>query len=437
MTLTASCAVAGRGNPALLIVADDLTGAADCGVVCVKRGLDAVVVMAPDTLAEFVDVVAIDANTRVLHAEAAAEKTARILTAFGHKKRSLVFKKIDSTLRGHFGVELAAMLSARRGIVPDSVVVLAPAFPTLGRTTVDGNHLLWGRPLEESEPWRSEGKTGRAFLPQMVSDAGLRAELLPLDRVREGDDALLTTMKRLAARSDVIACDSETDDDLAALARASFQLGRETIWAGSAGLVGHLVDAAGLKRAQAEHMLAATVGAQVFVVGSRSAISWRQAAALAALDGVEVVDIDPTASAGDLDKVDFKGRFSAALETGKTVLIWQAGAEPSIETAKSRQCGDLATQIAHHKSRIGALFATGGETARCLLEALDVRALRLIDEIEPGVALSMAVGGGDLAMITKAGAFGNDATMAVCRAAFSHAATASRDVATDHRRVGV
>jgi 4-hydroxythreonine-4-phosphate dehydrogenase len=270
----------------------------------------------------------------------------------------------------------------------------------------------------------------------MVSDAGLRAGLLPLERVREGDAALLATMKRLAAESDVIACDAETEDDLAALARTSFQLGRAVIWAGSAGLVGHLVEAAGLTGSQPVRRLAAISGAQVFVVGSRSAVSRRQAAAFAALDGVEVIDVDPTASAHELDKADFEARFSSALATRKAVLIWQAGGEPPIETARSKRCGDLATRIANHKSRIGALFATGGETARCLLDALGVRALRLIDEVEPGVALSVAVGGRELAMITKAGAFGNDATMSASRAAFSRAATASRDLAADHGRVG-
>lgn len=428
--------VAAAPNPALLIIADDLTGAADCGVVCTRKGLDAVVLLTPDAQAECTDVLAIDANTRSMQAEAAGIQTARLLATFADSTDTLVFKKIDSTLRGHFGVELAASLSMRREKASRSVVVLAPAFPAMGRTTVDGYQLLWGQPLEETELWRGENRTGRAFLPQLIGEAGLRAELLPLDVVRQGEDALLATMKRLAAQCDVIACDAETEDDLAALARASFQLCRETIWAGSAGLVAHLVDAAGLKRPQPGHAITGIAGAQVFVVGSRSAVSRRQAAALAALDEVEVVDVDPTASAADLDKVDFSGRFSAALDTGKTVLIWQAGEEPPVETAKSRRCDDLASRIAGHKSRIGALFATGGETARCLLEALDVRALRLVEEIEPGVALSLAPGGHDLVVITKAGAFGNDATMAMCRAAFSHVAATPRG-ASHHRRVGV
>jgi 4-hydroxythreonine-4-phosphate dehydrogenase len=437
MTLAASASSAGRPDPALLILADDLTGAADCGVACVKRGLSAVVALAPEALPTDADVLAIDADTRALSAGAAARRSERLAVSLDDRK-CIVFKKIDSTLRGHFGAELAATLSARREVFPDSVIVLAPAFPALGRTTIDGHHLLWGQPLEETELWRGEGRTGRAFLPRMVSDAGLRAEVLPLRRVREeGNEALAATMKSLAEKCEVIACDAETEADLAALAGASFRLGRGTIWAGSAGLVGHLADAAGLKSARGRNRLAGIAGAQVFVVGSRSDVSRRQAMALAALDEVEVIDVDPTASADELDSVNFRRRFSGAIETGKAVLVWQAREEPPLEAAKSRKCRDLAVQIAEQGSRIGALFATGGETARCLLDALDVRALRLVEEVEPGVALSVGIGGGELALITKAGAFGNDATMVACHAALSRAATHTRNVAVGHRRVGV
>lgn len=421
--------------PVLLIVADDLTGAADCGAACVRRGLDTTVLLAPDAATHGAEVVAIDADTRALSAKAAVERTVGVLAPY-RGRDCIVFKKIDSTLRGHFAAELAAALSVRRARVPESVAILAPAFPAMGRTTVEGRHLLWGKPLEETELWRGEGRAGRAFIPAMVANAGLRVELLRLDHMRAGVDLLAAAIRRLAVKADVVVCDAESDDDLAALAKASFQLGRQAIWAGSAGLVGHLADAAGLTRTHAGHAPASVVGSQVFVIGSRSEVSRRQAAALAALEGVEVVDIDPAASSEELDEADFGGRFSAALETGKVVLVWQAGEKPPADAAKSRRCGDLAARIAGYADRIGALFATGGETARCLLEALGVRALRLVDEIEPGVALSVAAGRRGLAVITKAGAFGHDATLAACRAAFSRAATAIGDGAVNHRRVG-
>ncbi len=60
-------------------------------------------------------------------------------------------------------------------------------------------------------------------------------------------------------------------------------------------------------------------------------------------------------------------------------------------------------------------FATGGDTARCLLEALDVEALEPVRELESGVPLSIAIGPRRFPVITKAGAFGTDATMTRCR----------------------
>ena len=48
--------------------------------------------------------------------------------------RAWLYKKVDSTLRGNVAAELAAVERALR----PSRVVVAPAFPALGRTTVDG-----------------------------------------------------------------------------------------------------------------------------------------------------------------------------------------------------------------------------------------------------------------------------------------------------------
>jgi uncharacterized protein YgbK (DUF1537 family) len=435
MTMRAPAFEAQR-NPVVTIVADDLTGAADCAAACAARALETIVVLASDGVQEDADAVAIDADTRALLAQAAADKTASISARFADRADLVLFKKLDSTLRGHFAVELAAIVSARRRRFPDSVAIFSAAFPAMGRTTVDGFHLLWGQPLEQTQPWREQDRAGRAFVPQMLSDAGLRTQVLPLRCVRETEAALSATIKRLAPGCDVIACDAETEEDLAALTRASLSLGRQTVWAGSAGLVGHLVDAAGLEGSQPRNSLAAMPGARVFVVGSRSTVSRRQAARFAAREDVEVIDVDPTASAARLDKLDFKQRFCRALDTGKAVLIWQAGEEPAVATKTARQCGDLAAQIAGYKGQIGALFATGGETARCLLEAFGITALRLIDEIEPGIALSVSLGGADLAVVTKAGAFGNDATMAVSLGALSRAAMAPRNSA-HHRKVGI
>lgn len=65
---------------------------------------------------------------------------------------------------------------------------------------------------------------------------------------------------------------------------------------------------------------------------------------------------------------------------------------------------------------MGALVLSGGETACEVLRVLGVTALRLIEEIEPGMPLSLTLGmDRNLPVITKAGGFGNPQSLVHCR----------------------
>jgi uncharacterized protein YgbK (DUF1537 family) len=78
---------------------------------------------------------------------------------------------------------------------------------------------------------------------------------------------------------------------------------------------------------------------------------------------------------------------------------------------RRRRLADLLRPAAPH---IGALFATGGETALALLDALGVHGIRLIEEIEAGVPLGVTRGALTVPVVTKAGAFGDAETLARC-----------------------
>src|SRR3712207_2217190 len=120
------------------IIADDLTGAADTGVQLARAGYRAAVAFrgAPVPPAEDLDAVALDTDSRAMPAGFAARRVLEATRAV--RGAALVYKKLDSTLRGPLAAELAAALGASgRGRV-----VVAPAFPAAGRTTVDGVQLV-------------------------------------------------------------------------------------------------------------------------------------------------------------------------------------------------------------------------------------------------------------------------------------------------------
>ena len=134
----------------MLVIADDLTGAADCGVACAGHGLETIVVLGDSGGEVQAEVLSIDGDTRRLPAKEAAAETVRLLRRHLHDEGSLLYKKLDSTMRGNVGAELAAALEVRRALARDKdriVAVLAPAFPATGRTTVNGRQLVDGESL--------------------------------------------------------------------------------------------------------------------------------------------------------------------------------------------------------------------------------------------------------------------------------------------------
>jgi 4-hydroxythreonine-4-phosphate dehydrogenase len=405
----------------LLILADDLSGAADCANACTSSGLNAVVSF--EDLDEDVngEVLSIDCDTRHLSpAEAAARVTRIMRSPLLRQPDQLVFKKVDSTLRGNVGSELRATLNERRAASSNRIVaVMAPAFPAGGRTTVDGYQLLRGVPLDETEIWRHNGLSGVAHLPTMLRQAGISTSLLPLSRVRGNLASLRSSMLQLATEIDVIICDVETDDDLSAIAHASFVLGRETIWAGSAGLAYQFPHAAGLTpSAPPIEQPEFSLGPILFVVGSMSSVSHRQARALEDGTPVTPIHILPSVLLDGPSQPAWNAvadRIHASLHSGNDTLVI-LDANEWVDLQERRRLTDaLGLMLAPHAPLVGALVATGGETARAILDSWGIASLFMLSELERGLPFSFArIDGRPLPLLTKAGAFGSQETLVSC-----------------------
>ncbi|MBV8619481.1 MAG: four-carbon acid sugar kinase family protein [Curvibacter sp.] len=415
---------ASRTEGGWLILADDLSGAADCAVGAARSGLESVVLWGLQTQARPEQVVAIDADTRYAPAARAAERQAglwQLYTGAGAPPRRL-YKKIDSTLRGNFAAEMAALRAA-------GVAIVASAYVAAGRTVVDGRVLVQGRPLEASEVWAHEGLRGEAHLPTLLEAQGLRCAHLPLSLIRSALAQRLDDLLR-SGQVDAIVCDSETEADLQAIAQAT--VGLPVYWVGSAGLIAHLpVAADGAGQGRLFPARVTVQGAVLTVVGSLSSVSRTQAARLAAQAPVRVVSV-----AAELLRVGethalwpaVAAQVADALGQGHDLLI-QTESEahtgllhgPALTQALGRLIGPWADAV-------GALIATGGETAHGLLPFLGATGLRIVREIEAGAPLSLALGPRAFPVVTKAGAFGHPDTLLHCHtelAALRPAATPS------------
>jgi 4-hydroxythreonine-4-phosphate dehydrogenase len=396
-----------------LILADDLTGAADCAIAFAKRGLHTTVRWQGEPEPAGEAVLSYDANSRGLSAGEAAARHAAVLAAL-HRPGTRLVKKIDSTLRGQPLAELAATLAHLRARTGGAFGILAPAFPGTGRTTEGGRIRVNGQRLEDTEVWRRDHTYASADLPALLAEHGIGAERIGLDTIRAGADALHAALADAAGRAAVAVCDAVSEDDLARLAAATCDdpsLSPGLFWIGSGGLAQALAGACEAEAAPPSPLAAKGRGTLV-VVGSLAAASRAAARTLADAPGVRHVPIDPALALAEPAALGpAQEAITAALRAGEDVLVEVAmSTDPDLAEgpAIADALGRLLAPAARHAD---GLMATGGETAAALLAHCGIDGLRLIDETEPGVSLGVTLGAFGVPIVTKAGAFGDGGTL--------------------------
>ena len=397
----------------LFILADDLTGAADSAIGATRAGLESVVLFGAQTRQTQVcveaDVFAIDAETRYLPEMEARAINARLWAAYAAPGR-LFYKKIDSTLRGNFAAEIAALTQAGAG-----VAIVAPAYPTSGRTTKRGRVYVDDIPLEHTKTWSNEGLCGEADLVAMLRRVGVVSTGVPLPLIRgdlRGEFIRLLDAKEVQA----IVCDAENESDLSAIVAASRDL--PVYWVGSSGLSSHLISSArivGQTTAPSVKMM----GPILTIIGSISDVSRQQAARLEASGNFAIFEPDAEmllAGESDSGWQSMQRDLLAALGTGRDTIVRTVLKERNDLSQGPSLGASIGRMLSPAASRVGALIVTGGETAMALLPVFGVQALRLWREIEPGVPLSVTMGERVMPMITKAGGFGSPDVFLACYA---------------------
>jgi len=332
---------------ALTIMADDLTGACDAGTLFAGRAPVPVTVWpAAPVVAE---VAVVDTESRHIDREAASARVSG--AAASRPAATSWFKKIDSTLRGHVGAEIVALLEATGA--PSAVT--CPAFPSEGRVVLD--RVLW-----------VDGAATAHVVDVIRSESDRPLAWVPLAEVRAGAVALAARLARLAGM--IAVADAETDDDLDTIVGAALALEHAPLLAGSAGLALPLAARLGLSAGRA-----ALPGGQWLIVAGSLHEATRRQLARARRAGLRVL---ATAAAEDTDT----GEAAATLAREAARLL-------------AAESFDLIVLI-------------GGDTAVAFYRTLDAMRIDLVGAPRPGLAFGYvrAPGHPVLPVLTKAGGFG-------------------------------
>ena len=403
-------------------IADDLTGASDLALMLVREGLRTIQTIGvphEDLDLSAADVVVVALKSRTIPPQQAIDQSLAAAAALRKAGASHLFFKycstFDSTDEGNIGPVTEALLA----FTGSDFTLACPAFPANGRTIYKGHLFVNGVPLHESSmkdhpltPMRDSN-----LVRVLQRQTKLSVGLVPYEDVEAGPDALRSAFAReRAAGHRVVIVDAVSDTHLRSIGMAAADFPLIT---GGSGV------AMGLPAAyrQGDASAAAPRGAgfdapdgrPIILAGSCSSAT--QGQVKVAIDaGIPALRLDPMQLASKDVTAQTALDWLAAQQTNGPVLIYSTSSPDDVQAVQGKlgrmNAGEIVEKtladIARALPALGftRIIVAGGETSGAVVNALDVQALTIGPEIDPGVPWTRSLGGVDLALALKSGNFG-------------------------------
>jgi uncharacterized protein YgbK (DUF1537 family) len=329
-------------------------------------------------------VIAVSTDSRARSTAIAVERVrdaVRFATAF--HGRALLFKKIDSTLRGHVGEEVRAAMDASRA----RVAIVAPAFPAMGRTVEHGMLRMTGAgaigPRHVANRLESHGVRHSRRIPRPASTSATRGTEWHdrmIDAIRDGARALV--------------CDCVDDGDLDGIVEAAWTLDGPVLWVGSAGLADALarrLGTLGRPAALPRPDFGKRGGPVILWIGTHHPVTQAQQEYLAA--GTPPVAV---VSEAEIEAA------TACLDRGTHVLV---------DISRHSANEVIARMVAAVVDRpLAGFVMSGGDTAARVCRMLDAACIELGGEVSRGVPWGWlrTRAGRRWPVVLKSGGFGGE-----------------------------
>lgn len=347
-------------------------------------------------------------------ADAVAQSLAALRWLEDQGCRQIVFKycsTFDSTPEGNIG----PVAEALAGELEAQSVVVCPAFPGAGRTVYQGHLFVHDRLLDESglEKHPLNPMTDPDIRRWLARQSKSPVGLIAWPSVRKGPARIAAELGEAARRGErLVIVDALTEDDLVAIGRAA--AGAPLLTGGSGialGLPGNFISAGLAKGARPEAV--GVAGPEAVLAGSCSGATRGQIEHHKRGHPVLAIDVDKVmrGAQGADDVVAF-----ILANPGRAPLAYSSATPEEVRALQDRHGRD---KVAHTLDRLFAdaaqglvakgirrLVVAGGETSGAVVSALDLGALTVGPEIDPGVPVLVAQGCAPIALALKSGNFG-------------------------------
>ena len=374
----------------IAVVADDLTGAAEIGGLGLPYDL-IIEIVCDNDLKSNADLLIISTDTRSMP-EKEALITTKLLTAKLAKiKPGLVFKKVDSVLRGHVLKELAIHLQ----YLHLKKALLIPANPALGRIIKNGRYFINEQPIH---------LTSFANDPEFSINSPDIHRMLKADKngihICQSNDQL--------PEYGVVVGECTTDKEITKWVKRS---GDETLLAGGAGLFRSMLESLKLHPRLTENSNPKLKYPALFVCGSTFG---RSQAAVARIKGdrgpVSYMPSDiltvpqPAETAFDrwADKI-----VALLNKQEKAIIAIHPAISPNgtITAASLRNKTAMVVKKVLERIAIKELLIEGGSTAAAIITRLNLSRLTPVIQLAPGVIKLRVNGRENLFLTLKPGSY--------------------------------
>ena len=412
-------------RPVLGCIADDFTGATDLANMLVRAGMRTVqTIGVPQAghgdvgaIAADADAIVVALKSRTIPVADAVQQSVAALQWLQAQGCSRFFFKycstFDSTDDGNIGPVAEALMAA----LGTDFTLACPAFPENGRTIFRG-HLFVGDVLLNASGMEHHPLTPMRdpnLVPVLARQSAGKVGLLRYDTVMRGAQAARDQAQQLRADGVKLAiADAISNDDLIVLGEAFADLPLLTGGSGlalglpaqyrRAGLITEHGDAA---------QLPSVADSAIVLSGSCSRATnaqvahWRASRPAFQIDPLALAEGKPVV----VDALDFARRHA-----GQTVLVYATSAPEQVARVQQmlgvERAGKLVEEAlgriarALHADGVRRFVVAGGETSGAVVQALDVRALRIGPQIDPGVPWTATIDADPVALALKSGNFG-------------------------------
>ena len=413
-----------------LLIADDLTGGADAGAQFAKRGLKTLLIFLKDEckidFSKYAscDVLVVNTDSRGLGPEKASFLISNLLKNYDEEFFPIIYKKIDSTLRGNIGYEIDAILEGAKG----SLCFMAPSYPEQNRTLVGGIMIVGEKPLALTEVARNtpspiqESHICKLLQQQSYNNIGW----IDLTHVASNFEGLKKAVeKEQRVGNKIIIFDAVNRQDLSNIADVAFSIKRKPLFVGSAGLAEEVAKQLSPSEGEFPQVVRRSIKPfkHLFIVGgSASSVTHQQLRQVEARD-IPAFQVNPSLIIGEglkaqKEKKDLSEKIASSLSRGITILK----TPPEILNFKDSNDLQIHLKITKTLASVAlmaleaakvepeelALILTGGETAQHVINGLKTKGIEIEGELLEGIVKGHLIGGDwdGLSVITKAGGFG-------------------------------